>query len=181
MDSSPHTLADIEIEGALIAVDPAYRIASLRHFDRTGRFSTCLSEALGHSLPAPLRAARIEHSNGAHSMLAWRAPRETLLLCTDQGLFLGFANTLSAEDDGCMVDQSGGIRAIRATGTRAREILLRLGAESALPQPGQALTARLAELSVLTIGETAGSYLMLVERVYAHHLFAWIDATAADM
>ena len=79
-----------------------------------------------------------------------------------------------------MVDQSGGIRVLRVGGPRARDLLLRLGAASALPQPGEARTARLAELPVLTIGEEAGGYLLLVERVYANHLFEWIHATAAD-
>jgi sarcosine oxidase gamma subunit len=153
----------------------------LRYFDPTGRFGAAVREALGRSLAEPLRAARAETSTrDAHFILAWRSPTENLLLCNDPALFSELGRQLAALDDGCMVDQSGGIRAIRVGGPRARDLLLRLGAASALPEQGEARTARLAELPVLTIGEQAGGYLMLVERVCANHLFGWINTTAAD-
>jgi hypothetical protein len=80
-----------------------------------------------------------------------------------------------------MVDQTGGIRVVRVAGSRARDLLLRLGAATALPDLGEARTGRLAELSVLTLCVRPSEYLLLAERVYAHHLLEWIHATAADI
>jgi sarcosine oxidase gamma subunit len=180
MDNSPHTFKSLDIEGLSVGIEPADRIASLRYFDSTGSFAAAVHEALGQSLAEPLRAIEVEHSaGGLHFILAWRSPTENILLCRDPVLFHGLERMLAAED-GCMVDQSGGIRVLRVGGARARELLLRLGASSALPEPGEARTGRLADLPVLTVGERAGGYLLLVERVYANHLFEWIHATAAD-
>ena len=52
--------------------------------------------------------------------------------------------------------------------------------QEGLPEPGEARTGRLAELTVQTISVQAGEYLLLVERVYANHLFEWMSKTAAD-
>ena len=82
--------------------------------------------------------------------------------------------------DGCMVDQTGGICVLRVQGVRAGDLLLRLGATTAVPDLGEARSGRLAELHVLTACVQAGEYLLLVERVYADHLIGWIRATAAD-
>jgi sarcosine oxidase gamma subunit len=180
MASSPHTFKSIDIEGLSVAIEPADRVASLRYLDSAGKFATAVREALGRPLAEPLRAIEVEHSaGGLRFILAWRSPTENILLCPDPVLFSGLERMLAAED-GCLVDQSGGIRVLRVGGARARDLLLRLGAASAVPEPGEALTARLAELPVLTIGGRAGGYLLLVERVYANHLFEWIHATAAD-
>jgi sarcosine oxidase gamma subunit len=180
MDNSPHTLKNIDIEGLSVGIEPTGQIASLRYFDAAGKFAAAVREALGRPLAEPLRAIQVEHSaGGVHFILAWRSPTENILLCHDSALFSGLERMLAAED-GCMVDQSGGIRVLRVGGPRARDLLLRLGAASALPEPGEARTARLAELPVLTIGERTGGYLLLVERVYANHLFQWIHTTVAD-
>ena len=180
MDNSPHALKRIEIDGLSVA-EPAYLVASLRYFDSTGRFAAAVNEALGRPLAEPLRAVQVEPStDGAHFILAWRSPSENLLLCSDQAAFSAVATNLAAED-GCMVDQSGGIRVVRVAGPRARDLLLRLGAATALPDLGEARTGRLAELSVLTLCVRPFEYLLLVERVYAHHLLEWIHATAADI
>jgi sarcosine oxidase gamma subunit len=181
MHDSPHTLKRIEIEGLSVAEEPAYLIASLRYFDSTGRFAAAANEALGRPLAEPLHAIHVEPSTGAHFILAWRGPSENLLLCSDQAAFSTVATKLAAAVDGCMVDQTGGIRVVRVAGSRARDLLLRLGAATALPDLGGARTGRLAELSVLTLCVRLSEYLLLVERVYAHHLFEWIHATAADI
>jgi hypothetical protein len=46
---------------------------------------------------------------------------------------------------------------------------------------GEALTSRLAELAVLALCVRAGEILLLVDRVYADHLWAWIRESAADL
>jgi sarcosine oxidase gamma subunit len=182
MGNSPHTLRNIEIDGVSVGIKRGLRIASLRYFDSTGRSAVAVREALGRAVPEPLGAVEVELSpDGARRyLLAWRSPSETLFLCSDALLFAELERKLAAEVDGCMVDQSSGMRAIRVAGPRAGDFLLRLGAVSAMPEPGGARSARLAELPVLTIGEKGGGFLMLVERVYANHLFEWINATAAD-
>ncbi len=182
MDDSPHALKRIEIDGLSVADEPAYLVASLRYFDSTGRFAAAANEALGRPLAEPLRAVQVEHSaGGVHFILAWRSPSENLLLCSNQAAFSAVATKLAAAVDGCMVDQTGGIRVVRVAGSRARDLLLRLGADTALPDLGEARTGRLAELSVLTLCVRPSEYLLLVERVYAHHLLEWIHATAADI
>ena len=79
-----------------------------------------------------------------------------------------------------MVVQTGGMRVLRVTGPKARDLLLRLGSVTAIPALGEARSARLAELQVLTACVQAGEYLLLVDRVYANHLLGWVRATVAD-
>jgi sarcosine oxidase gamma subunit len=182
MDSSPDAFQNIELDGLSVRVELGYQAASLRFFDVTTQFAVVVSETLGRPLAEPLRAVRIEQtSGGAYFILAWRSPTENLLLCSDRAAFFAFATKLSVASDGCLVDQSGGIRVIRVAGRRARDLLLRLGGSTALPELGEARTGRLAELSVQAVSVEKGEYLLLVERVYAPHLLAWINATAADM
>jgi len=182
VDNPPYTFKNLEIDGLSVGVEPGYHVASLRYLDPAGRFASLVSEALGRPLAEPLRALRVEPSTGGgQGMLAWRSPGENLLLCSDQAAFTAVATKLAAAGDGCMVDQTGGIRVVRVAGTRARDLLVRLGAATALPDLGEARTGRLAELSVLTMCLQPWEYLLLVERVYVHHLLEWIHATAADI
>ncbi len=182
MHDSPHALKRIEIDGLSVADEPAYLVASLRYFDSTGGFAAAANEALGCPLAEPLRAVQAEHpAGGVQFILAWRSPSENLLLCSNQAAFSAVATKLAAAVDGCMVDQTSGIRVVRVAGSRARDLLLRLGADTALPDLGEARTGRLAELSVLTLCVRPSEYLLLVERVYAHHLLEWIHAAAADI
>ncbi len=182
MANSPHTLDNIEIDGLSVDGEAAYLIASLRYFDSTGQFAAAVSEAFGRPLAEPLAALRVESAaGGGHCILAWRSPSETLLLCQDAALFSALELKLAAQHDGCMVDQTGGLRVVRVAGSRARDFLLRLGAATTLPDLGAAHVGRLAELSVLTICVQPWEYLLLVERVYLPHLLGWIHATAADI
>jgi sarcosine oxidase gamma subunit len=180
MDSSPNDFHSIESGALSVRIEPGYYIASLRYFDRAGPFTDAVSEELGCKIPASLGAARMEHGGG-HSILAWRSPSETLFLCSAAEPFSALERRLAGAADGCLVNQSGGMWVVRVTGTEARGLLLRLGAATVLPQLGEARTGRLAELSVLTLSVVPQEYLLLVERVYAHHLLDWIQATAADM
>jgi sarcosine oxidase gamma subunit len=179
MDSSPNDFHSIEGDALSVRIEPAYHVASLRYFDRAGPFTAAASEGLGCKMPEPLGAARMEHEGG-HSILAWRSPSETLFLCSAAEAFSKLEHRLAEAADGCLVNQCGGIRVVRVSGAEARGLLLRLGAATALPHLGEARTGRLAELSVLTLSVAPDEYLLLVERVYMHHLLDWIQATAAD-
>ena len=131
----------------------------------------------------PLRAGHggSGHERALHSSCAWRSPTETWLLTENRVCFTELTRALSAETDGYMIDQTGGIRVIRVTGPKARDLLLRLGSAASIPEVGEARPGRLAELAVLAASVRAGEYLLMVERVYANHLLEWIGASAADL
>jgi sarcosine oxidase gamma subunit len=181
MDNPPAKFEAIDSAGLSVTVQSGLQIASLRYFDRAGRFAGAVCEAVERPLPEPLRAVEARHSaSGSQLALAWRCPTETVLLCESRVAFADLAQRLAGRTDGCMVDQTGGVCVIRLQGPRVREFLLRLGAQSAVPRLGDALSGRCAEVHVLTACIHEGTFLSLVERVYAAHLLEWIRVTAAD-
>lgn len=171
----------VEVGGLCVRVQGEVEVAALRYFDPSGRFAVAVCESLGGPLPQPLQALRIDAASGAvRHILLWRSPAETLLLSHDPPAFAQLQGTVAAEVDGCMVIQTGGIRVLRVAGPESRTLLLRLGSVTAIPELGEARSARIAELQVLTASVQAGEYLLLVERVYVNHLLEWIRATVAD-
>jgi hypothetical protein len=50
-----------------------------------------------------------------------------------------------------------------------------------MPATGRALRSRLGEVPVLALSVVPGEYLLLVEGVYAPHLFDWLRETALDL
>jgi sarcosine oxidase gamma subunit len=194
-------LRDLGVEDGFSADDLSVRwdhdlaIASLRYFDSAGPFATEVGEVLGGPLPEPLRAHRCvpvasDHRAEASAeaaarptselVLAWRSPTETLLITADAVWLAEASRFAAARSDGCLVDQTGGILSLVVTGRRASDLLLRLGSTDAIPALGEARTTRLAELSVTSLCARSGEILLLVERVYARHLFGWIRETVAD-
>lgn len=181
MDNPRGQSTAVEIHGLSVVADRGVQIASLRYFDRTGRFAAVVCEAVGRALPEPLTAFQVgDATQGAYVILAWRSPTETLLLSNDRAAFDQLGGQLAAAADGCMVNQTGGICAHRVRGGKAGDLLLRLGGATAIPNLGEARSGRLAELQVLTAHLLPEEYLLLVERVYANHLLEWIRATVAD-
>jgi len=181
VDSPPNTASAIDAEGLRVVLELDWRIASLRYFHRAGGFAATVREALGSALPQPLRAVELEPTaNGGRVLLAWRSPTETLLLSPSLEPFGALEQRLCGEMDGCIVDQTGGVRVVRVQGPRCLDLMVRLGAPTAIPVAGEARSSRLAELQVLTACVREGELLMLVERVYADHLLDWVRATAAD-
>jgi sarcosine oxidase gamma subunit len=179
VDSS--TPASIESGGLSVILELDQQIASLRYFSPTGPFAAHVRALLGWPLGEPLRAGHGGSPiSSADFVLAWRSPTETLLLTRNRMAFAELTQRLAAEADGCMVDQTGGTRLFRVTGPKARDLLLRLGSATSIPDVGEARPGRFAELTVLAASIRAGEYLLLVERVYANHLFEWMSATAAD-
>jgi sarcosine oxidase gamma subunit len=171
----------IDVDGLSVRHERGLQIASLRYFEPGGSFAAAVAGFAGGPLPEPLRALQVERAtHDAHLVFAWRSPTETLLLSNGKTAFTELAQRLATAVDGCMVDQTGGICVFRVRGPRAGDLLVRLGATTAMPGLGEARSGRLAELQVLTVCVQAGEYLLLVERVYADHLLEWIRATAAD-
>ncbi|MEP6546670.1 MAG: sarcosine oxidase subunit gamma family protein [Gammaproteobacteria bacterium] len=174
-----HTV--IDAEGLSVSVDLEVLAASLRYFDSQGSFAAAVHDVIGGPLPQPLRALRADPAtNHAPLTLAWRSPTETLLLCKDRQAFMQLGQRLAANADGCMVDQTGGIRVLRVRGARTEDLLTRLGANNVFPELGEARTGRLAELPVTAVRIQADEVMLLVERVYADHLLEWIAVTAGD-
>jgi sarcosine oxidase gamma subunit len=181
MDNSPPKFGSIEADGLSIAVESGLQIASLRYFDRAGSFAAAVGEAVGRTLPEPLRAVEAGASaSDAHFVLAWRSPTETLLLCERRAALAELEQRLAGRSDGCMVNQTGGVSVIRVGGRRARQLLLRLGAQTVIPRLGEALGGRCAEIPVLTLCIREGEFISLVERVYAAHWLEWVRVTVAD-
>jgi sarcosine oxidase gamma subunit len=166
-----------------VAMEPRHdwHIGSLRYFDSTGPMAANLRGVVGGSLPGPLTAVRYASAQ-AELILAWRSPTETLIMTPDAGLFAEIANR-AAEDRsaGYLVDQTGGVRAWRLAGPRARAVLERIGSAGSIPALGEARPGRLAELPMLSLSVSEGEFVLLVERVYGEHLLGWIGETAADI
>jgi heterotetrameric sarcosine oxidase gamma subunit len=181
MDDSPSTVFSSGLDGLRVEALPGAQVASLRYFDRAGSFGGVLQQALGQPLPQPQRATLTAAGDAAASVLAWRSPTETLLLCSGAAALAELGQRLAGAVDGCMVDQTGGICVLRVQGGRAGELLQRLGAMSAIPGLGEARGGRLAEVHVLTVCVQRAEYLLFVERVYAAHLIEWIRLTLADL
>ena len=158
-----------------------WHVGSLRYFDAGGPLGANLRSPVGGSLPGPLAAVRYERA-GTELILAWRSPTETVIMTADGAAFTAVASR-AAEDRsaGYLVDQTGGVRVWQLAGTRARDVLERIGSAGSIPAPGEARTGRLAELPVLSLSVREGEYLLLVERVFSEHLLGWIGATTADM
>jgi hypothetical protein len=173
--------AAIEVDQLTVDGIRAMQIVSLRYFDPAGSFSAVVQNVIGRPLPQALRADSAAIGGDAKFILAWRSPTETLLLSTDQRVLVDLKERLAGETDGCMVDQTGGVCAVRVCGGRAGDLLLRLGAGASIPGVGEARSSRLADLPVLALCVQPGTLILLVERVYLQHFLGWIAATAADL
>lgn len=183
MDNAQDIASGIEIDGLSVKVELGTPAASLRYFDSTGSFATLLREAVGRPLPEPLRAVSVSVNGSTHDgnfILAWRSPTETVLLGGDQAAIAALERRLAGAMDGCLVNQTGGLCVFRVRGPKALDLLPRLAANSAIPALGEARSGRWAELHVLALCVQPGEFLLLVERVYADHLSAWIRTTVAD-
>jgi sarcosine oxidase gamma subunit len=191
VDNSQELFAAIEVNGLTVDGIRGMCVASLRYFDPAGHFADVVKDLIGRPLPQPLRAdsATLDSTalgsttlgGDAKFILAWRSPTETLLLSADRGAFASLEDSLANVPDGCMVDQTGGLCAVRVSGSRAEDMLRRLGSSASIPAVGEARSSRLADLQVLTLCVQPGTLILLVERVYLAHLLGWMSTTAADL
>jgi sarcosine oxidase gamma subunit len=175
MVRDPSTLA---AAGVTVRIEPRVVAGTLRYFDADGGFAAGVAAVLGTPIPAALGARQCAFPTGSSGMLIWRSPTETWVVGGDSRCHAALERYAEGRDDGCYVDQTGGIVALSVTGANARGLLARLG--SAAPEPGQALTARFADVAVTAACCAPEEIWMLVERVHAQHLRAWIGETLAD-
>ena len=160
--------------------DATVQIAALRHFDAE-TCSTRLRPLIGAALPAPLQALRAQFADGgAECILLWRSPSETWLLCAAAAPIDALRKAWADAADACVVVQTGGIVALYLSGARSADLLARLGASTSNPRPMQALTARLADVTVTLLGLQNDEVLLLLERCYADHVLGWIRETLLD-
>jgi sarcosine oxidase gamma subunit len=175
-------LCAIEASGVRVALDSSIHVASLRSFDRNGVLSDTVQSLLGMPVPGRLCATRASQRTEANTaILAWRGPTETLLLCGDSLLVKQLREEVSGLSNCCVVDQTGGALALRITGKAAAEVFSRIGGEGSMPMLGESRRSRLAEVPVLAMQVEPGEFILVVERVYAEHVMAWIRGIAADL
>ena len=70
---------------------------------------------------------------------------------------------------------------MRARGKCVAGLFARMGGQGTLPGLGAARRSRLAEVPVLALQVQADEILLVVQRVYAEHLMAWIRVSAASL
>ena len=170
----------LEAGGVAVRVDPGAKTASLRYFDADGGFTSRMAEVLGGPIPSPLEAVLHRFADEPDVLMAWRSPTETLVIGGGDARRATIERHASGSTEGCFVDQTGGIVMLTVSGERTGDLLSRLGSNSVIPRPGQAHTARFAELAVTAVCVRPGEVHLLVERVYVRHLVAWIRETLAD-
>jgi hypothetical protein len=178
--SARDSLPSVEAPGICVALDRRMYVASLRYFACDGPFAQVVRAAVGASLPDRLCATCGDPSD-AGSVMAWRSPTETILLCADEALLKKLEFDVAPLRDGCFVVQTGGARILRASGARVADLFARMGGQAVLPPLGGARRGRLAEIAVLAIQAQGDETLLVVERVYAEHLMDWIRITATDI
>jgi sarcosine oxidase gamma subunit len=162
--------------GLSVALDTSMQVGALRYCE-PGTLAAEVVRVLGSSLPIPGQVLL----TSADEWLAWRSPTETLVLCgEDSQTLVRLSAALAGAPDACLVDQTGGIWILRVRGPRTTDLLLRLGATTAVPALGACRIGRLAEITVASLCVSDGEVLLLVERLYAEHLLAWIRETIAD-
>lgn len=181
MDNLVQPREGVEAAGLRVTVDKTIRAASLRYFDANGPFVASACAALGIEWPGPLKATVTPGSSrGSSCVLAWRSPTETIALTTDPVRLSALESAVAGSQDGCVVDQTGGIRVLRASGERLVDLITRLGSTASLPGHGEARRSRMADIPVLAVCIDPLETWLLVERVYLDHLLGWMQVTAAD-
>jgi heterotetrameric sarcosine oxidase gamma subunit len=181
MADNPY-FASIEKPRLRVEMQPQRHAASLRYFARESAFARMVSAATGLDLPNELRAAHdADDANEAVTLLAWRSPTETTLVTADAGLLDSLQTKAATLDDGCVIDQTGGLLVLRAHGPAVVDLLARKAGHGAMPAIGESRRARFAEIAVLFVKVRADEVLLIVDRIYAPHLMASIRASATDL
>jgi heterotetrameric sarcosine oxidase gamma subunit len=174
MDKRSLTAAGVSID-----VDTRLQLGALRYCDPAD-VQAALQRVTGSPVPATRRAIVTAAADGESVLLLWRGPSETLVASATTAPLVALAAELATATQACLVDQSGGFWALRIRGPRSVDLLVRLGATTCVPQLGESLLGRLADLSVHSVRVQEEEVLLLVERLYADHLLGWIRETIAD-
>ena len=179
MDDQATPYDDIRAEGVHVRVDRRLRVVALRYLDRTGAFAQQCHVLFGVALPDVQCAVGVTAAAPEQEcILGWRNPQQTVALLSNGGTFAASTLRLPPTDDGCCVDQSGGVWVLRLTGKGVEDLLLRIGNNASVPRPGEAHVSRIADMAVMSLCVTAGETLLVVDRAYAEHLLNWIRVTA---
>jgi hypothetical protein len=180
MADHPH-FASIENPRLQVELQPQWHIASLRYFTRKGAFARVVSAVTGLNVPNESCAAHADDANQAVTLLAWRSATETTLVTRAAGLVDALQTSAARLDDGCVIDQTGGLLVLRAHGPAVMDLVARKAGHGAMPASGQSRRVRFAEVAVLIVKVRADEVLLIVDRIYAPHLMASIRASAADL
>ena len=167
----------IKANGLTVCSAEPMQAAALRYFEAGGGFARAVRDATGVALPPVLGAVE---AGAGELIIAWRSPTETLLLTPSAARLAQLEEQLAGAGDGCLVNLSGGLRVLRVTGERISDLLCRLGGTGSIPCPGEARRGRMADVPVLALCVRAGETLLVVDRVYADHLCAWVRETLLD-
>lgn len=181
MAENTDSLSPVHAPGLRVSLEQSMHVASLRHFDPSGEFSSAVRRTMGVALPETLRATEAaQHAGVKRTVLAWRSPTETLLLCADEAVIVQLDSDAATLQDGCVVDQTGGLRVLGAIGEGIVDLFARMGGQTVLPSLGEARRSRLADIPVLALQVQPNETLLVVERVYAEHLIEWMRSSAAQ-
>jgi hypothetical protein len=170
----------LDADGLSVAPRHFPWIASLRYFDAGGDFTAGLAALLGGAMPRPLQCAHYAPAAGTGVRLICCHSTETLALCESSATGAALQAYCDGRADGCLVELTGGLWAWTVAGGRGADLIARLGSVAAVPGPGEARTARLAEIAATVVRVAPEELLLLVDRVYAEHLQAWMRETLAD-
>jgi len=173
----------LKLPGLEVQTDAPLHAATLRYFEPAGPFAAAVAAVREMPLPAPLSATAqpADAAGGAGLVLAWLRPTETLVFSEEAAPLAELKERLADAPGGHIVDLTGGLKALRVRGTRAPELLSRLGGTGVALELNVARRGRLAEVPVLAVCLRANETLLVVDRAYAEHLMSWIEATLADI
>lgn len=178
-------LAPISISGLEVSLEPDLVCGSLRYHEPAGAAASSVQALFNCPLPEPLAAIQSSSESGTNGRatvtLIWRGPTETLVLSPEPAVLARIQSAVAGLTDGCFIDQSGGYRVIRLAGSRVAAVFARLGNPDSMPAAGQARRSRLADVPVLSVHLAPDRFLLMVERVYAPHLFDWLRQTVLDL
>jgi sarcosine oxidase gamma subunit len=170
----------VQAPGVHIYSDESVHVVSLRYFDRSSAFSRATTRLIGVSLPEVCHATG-GTSNFGETILAWRSPTETVLLCDQASSIEQLQTEAERHSDGCMVNLTGGTSVLRLSGEAVPQLFSRMGGQGAYPEVGEARRSRLADLAVFTLQVHAGDVLVLVDLMYCEHLLNWLRAAAGEL
>jgi hypothetical protein len=183
VSAAPVSGYEIAAAGVHVSLDRDYALAALRYFDAGLALTEPLVAALGSALaavPKALQAVIASRAGAPLAILAWRGVSETLLLCRDARQLTALEAAVGPDAQSSVVDLTGAFWVWVVSGARAADLIARLGSVTAVPTLGSALGGRLAEVSVMSLCVEPGKILLIVDRLYADHLFAWMRETLAD-
>jgi heterotetrameric sarcosine oxidase gamma subunit len=160
--------------GITVALEPEMHVMSLRYFESRGAFAAAVQRCLGLQLPIEPNAIAITVSD--HEMptlLAWRRPGESLLLCVDPAIIEAVATTLAGLGDGRASNLTGGASVVRIAGPQTGRLLSRIAGHDPMPASRGSRAARVADLPTVLV-RTGPDVYLLFDRAFLEHMMQWL-------